>query len=178
MRWANRIHWTVEGRGEGPFWTEPGDLVKPSELLLQEVLWASEPVGSGCIEWRGSLNHGYGIVVVAMRPFANGNRKPLWRRAHRVAWELANGKRPALTLDHLCMNKSCVCLAHLEEVSIAENVRRANRVYGLKTHCKRGHAYDAENTHVDAYGKRFCRACHRIVARESARARRARGRAS
>lgn len=34
----------------------------------------------------------------------------------------------------------------------------------LKTHCKRGHAYDADNTYADPRGYRQCRACNRIAA--------------
>lgn len=31
----------------------------------------------------------------------------------------------------------------------------------MKTHCKQGHPYDAENTHVGPTGKRYCKECRR-----------------
>ncbi|WP_414654556.1 HNH endonuclease signature motif containing protein [Intrasporangium sp.] len=71
-----------------------------------------------------------------------------------------------LVLDHLCRNRACCNPAHLEPVTIRENILRgepANR-----THCPHGHAYTPENTRIDN-NMRSCRTC----IRERARRRRA-----
>ncbi len=48
-------------------------------------------------------------------------------KAHRVSYELAHGAIDHnLQIDHLCMNKSCVNPKHLELVTRAVNIRRAN----------------------------------------------------
>lgn len=71
-----------------------------------------------CWLWTGALQKGYGHML--------GVRgKSL--RAHRVAYELLVGRIPdGCELDHLCRNPKCVNPAHLEPVSHAENIRRAN----------------------------------------------------
>lgn len=60
-------------------------------------------------------------------------------KPHRVAYLLAHGSiDPALTIDHLCQNKLCMNPWHLEQVELAENVRRRELVRD-RTRCKRGH---------------------------------------
>jgi hypothetical protein len=73
-----------------------------------------------------------------------------------------------LTLDHLCRNRRCVNPAHLEAIPHSENIRRGkspSALNRLKTHCKRGHAYTQENTHIHN-GERHCRTCWKINARK------------
>lgn len=132
-----------------------------------EGLCHVEP-NTGCIIWRGSLNReGYGLF------FAEGRRMP----AHRFAYEHANGSIPTgLVLDHLCRTPACVNPAHLEPVTIAENVRRgigpAPR-NSAKTHCSKGHEFTPENTMPTRGGRnRACRECNRQNCRRIARARR------
>lgn len=56
-------------------------------------------------------------------------------RAHRVAWILANGSVPdGMTLDHLCRNRQCCELSHLEPVTNRENVKRGNLPTVAKEH--------------------------------------------
>lgn len=97
--------------------------------------------------------------------------------AHRVVYEILCGPIPeGFEIDHLCRVRLCVNPDHLEPVSDRENILRG---FGpaarnsRKFHCKNGHRFDADNTHVLASGGRRCRACER----SRARARRARARA-
>lgn len=81
------------------------------------------------------------------------------RSAHIVAYQLKVGAVPDdLQLDHLCRNTVCVNTAHLEPVTMAENIRRR---YAAQTTCLRGHPFDEANTLVSK-GRRFCRECRRI----------------
>lgn len=49
------------------------------------------------------------------------------RLAHVIVYEHENGKMPKnKEIDHLCRNKACVNLKHLEVVTHKENVRRGN----------------------------------------------------
>jgi len=100
--------------------------------------------------------------------------------AHRVAYELVVGPiLEGLTLDHLCRNRGCVNPAHLEPVSLGENILRGNTfqaVNAAKTSCPQGHPYDSENTYwhkaTSRYpsGRRECRIC-RAASRRAARIR-------
>ena len=71
---------------------------------------------SKCIIWTGFIHpDGYGMIYREGKTF----------KAHRYLFEQSYGyidKR--LVLDHLCRNKACINLKHLEVVSIAENTRR------------------------------------------------------
>lgn len=120
-----------------------------------DTFWARVDKGAGCWEWTGKrVNWGYGVVSWEGR----------FRAAHRVAYELAVGPiPPGLTIDHLCRNRLCCRPEHLEAVTNIENVMRGNgpaAVNARKTHCPKGHPYDAANTARRSNGDRHCRACY------------------
>src|SRR4051812_43742458 len=93
--------------------------------------------GNGCWEWPGArLVNGYGVGVVTLGTLG---LKPRAFYAHRVAYEHWCGPIPeGLTIDHLCRNKLCVNPAHLEAVTLAENISRAHRK-SPDNPCPRGH---------------------------------------
>ena len=113
--------------------------------------FASHFVANGkCRLWTGSKNNGgYGVASI------QGKRG----LAHRMHYEHVIGKlRKGRFLDHLCRNRLCIRLAHLEPVSLRENIRRGlNGV--LKTHCINGHPWIKENIYRAKNGDGTCRIC-------------------
>ncbi|MFF8534104.1 HNH endonuclease signature motif containing protein [Streptomyces sp. NPDC015532] len=108
----------------------------------------------GCWEWTGHVKpNGYGQVRI--------NRRPL--HAHRVAYEALRGSIPdGLVIDHLCRNRRCVNPDHLEPVTHRTNILRGTGPAARnarRTHCIRGHRFDAANTYVAPNGARNCRTC-------------------
>lgn len=111
-----------------------------------------------CILWSGHATpEGYGRAYSRMsdpagRKFGYG--------AHRLVWERANGQRipDGFEIDHLCRNPRCVNLEHLEVVTHDENMRR-RREFAF---CRKGHAFNSQNTIWTHNGKsrtRRCRVC-------------------
>lgn len=90
---------------------------------------------------------------------------------HRYAWEMDNGPIPAgLEIDHQCRNRACCNTDHLravtKKVNLTENVVGSCwQLEAAKTHCPKGHAYDAKNTAYrskpNGSQHRYCRACNR-----------------
>lgn len=136
-------------------------------VLLARLLDKTIPASNGCLEFTGPQDgEGYGR-------FWNGENS---KNAHRVVWSLINGPVPdGLTVDHLCFNRSCVNVDHLEVVTNAENISRSwshspDRIKP-KEFCKHGHAMTADN--ILTWGRkraRYCRACNerRVEARRIA----------
>lgn len=125
--------------------------------------WKKIAFGSLCWEWTGSRNgrNGYGY-------FNDGHGRI--RTAHRLIYEAMTAPIPqGLTIDHLCRNRACVNPAHLEAVTNRENCLRGASgpaQNAAKTHCLRGHPFDASNTHITPRG-RECRACWRVRKRNA-----------
>lgn len=113
---------------------------------------------TGCWEWVGARSHpGYGSTSF------NGKNTP----THRLMYELLVAPIPAgLVIDHLCRNPPCCNPAHLEPVTMRENILRGVGVTAreaVQTHCKHGHEFTPENTRVTPKGWRICRACARVI---------------
>lgn len=110
-----------------------------------------------CWPWLGNIAlTGYGRISI-------GNRL---QYAHRIAYTLAKGPiLGGLTIDHLCRNRACVNPAHLEMVTLSENIRRAGlhgiaAIHAVKDTCPQGHPYDGLYVH-SGRRQRTCRTCAR-----------------
>ena len=100
-----------------PSGVSPNLSVAHRGVPLASRLWARLSIEGECIVWEGALSsHGYGLIKDSGKPV----------RTHRVMWEMAKGPIPqGLEVDHLCRNRRCCRLDHLELVTHAENMRRA-----------------------------------------------------
>lgn len=130
-----------------------------------ERFWEKVDKTETCWIWTGATTgtasgSPYGMFVPDAR--RSGPRRKVL--AHRYAYEQIVGPiAEGLTLDHvktLCRSTLCVNPAHLEPVTIAENIRRAREG---RTHCDRGiHSWTDDNIYVQpSTGGRTCRACQR-----------------
>ena len=83
-------------------------------------------------------------------------------RAHIAAWVNANGPIPdGMFVDHLCRNRACAALHHLELVSKSENeLRKSWRYRAKRMLCPKLHDLKA-NQVVTPQGGRVCRTCNR-----------------
>lgn len=128
--------------------------MKPLDRFISYT--APSSIGD-CINWTGiKTKDGYGRFYL----------KGKLIRAHRWIYEFYKGKIPKpLEIDHLCKNRACVNLNHLEVVTHRENIFRSDInpmvLNSRKTHCIYGHEFTSENTYIRTDGSRKCRICIR-----------------
>lgn len=134
--------------------------------MVTDRFWAKVAIGTRrtCWRWLASLDgKGYGRFAIRYGKVVRSHR------AHRYAFELLRGTiLDGLEPDHLCRHRWCVNPWHLELVTHRTNMLRGSgfvAVNATRTHCPRGHPYDAANTrhHTDRRGRihRDCRTCQR-----------------
>src|SRR5688572_22549335 len=71
---------------------------------------------SGCWDWRGRKNSGYGKVPVPELGYETF-------KVHRLSYSIFNGEIPdGLVIDHLCRNTACVNPTHLRAVFPVDNI--------------------------------------------------------
>lgn len=124
-----------------------------------------------CMEWPTAPDKdGY-------RRIYPGGRGSVPQMAHRYVYEMLRGAIPdGFTLDHLCRNRACVEVTHLEPVTARENTARGNSptaVNARKTHCTQGHPLEDGNLVPRKDGNRRCLTCHREYQRKWARKKKA-----
>lgn len=88
--------------------------------------------------------------------------------APRVAWALAHDEDPGdLNVLHSCDRPECVNPAHLRLGTPRDNAQdaidRGRHHLASRTHCPKGHPYDADNTRRVG-PRRFCKECGRVDA--------------
>ena len=124
---------------------------------------------SGCLEWAGGLNRGYGQFTL----------NAVHHKAHRAAWELAYGIIPdGLHVLHHCDDRACCETSPTEGYpeghlflgtnaeNIADMIAKGRSHWQQKTHCPQGHEYTEANTYMNPTRvSRQCRTCHRQRAR-------------
>lgn len=118
--------------------------------------FAPSLIEGGCWEWTGAKNaKGYGHM--------SRNYRADRQYAHRVSYEIFYGPIPKdLTIDHLCENKGCVNPAHLEAVTLKENISRSDGISAMnarKVYCLRGHVLAEGNLIKRKNGWRECKTC-------------------
>ena len=85
---------------------------------------APTPQDTECVLWQGPVDrYGYGVKSVRRRTERDAKRV----RAHRFAWVEAHGAIPeGMVVRHMCDNRVCVNVDHLELGTQADNVRDAS----------------------------------------------------
>lgn len=110
---------------------------------------------NGCLAWIGNVNaQGYGRMTVEGGKF----------HAHRIALYLAGIELPAgMVVDHLCRNRRCVNVDHLEVTTQQVNTARgvgpaaARAAARLQGRCVNGHVIAEVGTYTQ--GKRGAPTC-------------------
>lgn len=118
-----------------------------------EDLSVYEP-NSGCRLFLGALDRdGYGLLTTA------GRTEP----AHKAAYRDEVGDFDSvLDLDHLCRNRACINVRHLEPVTHQVNCLRGMSPMAIVVRtgvCKNGHVLAEVGSYGAKNGRRFCRAC-------------------
>lgn len=112
------------------------------------------PGDDGCWVFDGPINSG-GYATTTLRGTTHN--------AQRAAWLLFVGAiPPGMQVDHVCRNRLCVRIAHLQLLTPSQNVAR--RIAPVANPlCGQGHEFTPENTgHRTGYRQgRFCRQCTR-----------------
>lgn len=121
--------------------------------------WSFVDKTGPCWVWTGLLdNSGYGVFSFRGRSV----------KAHRFIYE-RECRVIMHTIDHLCGVARCVNPQHMEDVTIRVNVLRGNgraAVQARQTKCYRGHDLVDVNVAPSSDGRRRCKKCRRIYAKE------------
>ena len=116
---------------------------------------------TNCLLWTGSKDRGgYGQIEIQKKS----------KKVHRVIYELNNGPIPGGALVcHKCDTPACCNINHLELgthlSNMQDKIKRGRYRNGDtgRTHCRKGHEYNDENTYYHKNGRgRVCRTCRRF----------------
>jgi hypothetical protein len=103
---------------------------------------------TNCWLFTGTKQNGYGAI---------NNRY-----THRIVYAEVRGPvAKGTVLHHQCGQRACCNPWHLEALTRREHyLRHPHPMKKHVTHCKRGHEFTPENTHL-YQGRRYCRACQK-----------------
>lgn len=126
----------------------------PPRIICDEQPCLNRDLEGPCHVFRGRKDEdGYGKINYKRRNWM----------VHRWCWEKEIGPIPdGLVVDHECRNRACCNVDHLRVVTtgvnVLDNSLSIQAANAAKTHCKRGHPFDENNTRMQN-GSRVCRAC-------------------
>lgn len=104
-----------------------------------EKLYSNTRTNGDCVVYKTPHHTGYSYTRIS------GTKHPI----HRVIIAISTGRNyPGMVTDHLCKNKACIRVSHLEIVTQGVNISRGTAWHIMsqlpKTRrevCKRGHPY-------------------------------------
>jgi HNH endonuclease len=130
-------------------------------VTMEERFWSKVKKTDGCWLWESALK-----IRNPQKAYGHFRWDGKNRPAHRVAWEIANGKPfpDGMFACHHCDNPNCVNPDHIFVGTAKDNARDAvlkGRVRGSKQegYCIRGHALTPDNLYMSRRGDRVCRIC-------------------
>lgn len=126
---------------------------QPQPTSLEELLARGVASDGDCLVWPGPCDsNGYGLI----------RWEGMKVRVHRLVAHLVHGLDLADTYQyarHECDNPPCFNPDHITPGTPRDNqqdaIRRARRI---RTHCKRGHRFDADNVIYEKHSRK-CRTC-------------------
>lgn len=128
------------------------------ERVTQRVLSRVRREGTCIVSTYSRGSHGYAQVGWT----EPGAKRSTMALCHRVVWIAAHGPIPeGMHVDHICRNRPCINIDHLQLLTHAENSAQGGATIRERfTHCKRGHD-------IAVYGKqnatqRYCGECARL----------------
>lgn len=106
-----------------------------------------------CIEWLGCCgSNGYGQIRINQITYY----------IHRLVYECLVGLIPdGLYVDHLCRNKKCFNVFHLEPVTSSINQLRGDRKTKQTHRKKEHHPLFGDNLYIASKNRRCCKTCRR-----------------
>lgn len=127
------------------------------ERVERRCVYEDRGHSTPCRIFTGSLNDGYGQV------YGDDGRMT---RVHRLMYQHYVGGVPdGLILDHICRQKDCCEVTHLEPVTHLENLMRSPLMLIAKETCGRGHPLTDDNVYLDrpirGRRARHCKTCKR-----------------
>jgi hypothetical protein len=148
-----------------PLWIanlHTGEIAMPppntiNTALARIIVREPSALPTGCWEWTGHTNKGYGIISIRCKNYT----------AHRLIYQHYRGPvSDDMDLHHECENRICVNPDHLTPKTRRDHLMGHDNcipaIESRKTHCSKGHPYSGRNLAYRKSGVRRCLTCERI----------------